>query len=147
MGAVQTTYSNTIAKGFEGEVADLALSDVLSFNSEVAGGIAFGRAVVVGTADKSCKIAQAGAFLGVSVRDITLPPSRGDVYAQGDSVAVMSKGLIWVKVTEAVNYGDAPYRANDGTFNKTAGGTNTAIANGRYESSAAANGLALLRLL
>lgn len=144
MGAVQTTYAERHTIGKLGEIADLGQSDVISREVEPTS-IAFGLAVVQGTADDQCKLGAAGSFLGISVRDTTLPVTRGDAYAQYDTAAIMRKGVIWVTAGEAVVAGDVVYRTSAGVLNKTSSG-NTLVANARWETSAASGALAKLRL-
>jgi len=142
---IQTTYLDKAPVGYVGEIADLGLSDVISRAVEGGAGIGFGLAVIQGTADEQCKLGAAGVFLGITVKDVALPKSRGDKYAQYDVAAILTKGVILVTAGEAVNAGDAVYRTAAGVLNKTSSG-NTLIANARWETSAGNGALAKLRL-
>lgn len=145
MGAVQSTYASRLSAGHVGEIADLGESNVISRDVETAGGIGWGLAVIQGTADNQCELGAAGAFLGITVRDIAVDATRGDKYAQYDCAAIINEGVIWVTAGEAVVAGDAVYRTAAGALNKTAAG-NTLIANARWETSAALGALAQIRL-
>lgn len=143
--AVQTTYASRLSNGHVGEIADLGESDVISRLVETAGGIGWGLAVVQGTADDQCKLGAGGVFLGITVRDPSVPPDNGDKYIVKDTAAIMREGVIWVTAGEAVVAGDAVYRTAAGVLNKTASG-NTLVAGARWETSAGNGDLAKLRL-
>lgn len=145
MPAIQTTYNETLDVGFVGQVSDMGLSDIISREVETAAGINFGLAVVQGTGDHQCKLGAAGVFLGITVKDVTLDAAKADKYAQYDTCAIMTRGVIFVTAGEAVVAGDAVYRTAAGVLNKTAAG-NTLIANARWETSAANGALARIRL-
>lgn len=145
MPAVQTTYNSRLSNGHVGEIADLGESDVISRDVQPSGGIAFGVAVIQGTADNQGTIGAAGLFLGISVRDPAVNAGNGDKYNQYDNAAIMRAGVIWVTAGEAVNFGDAVYRTAAGLLNKTSAG-NTLIAGARWESTVAGSALAKVRL-
>lgn len=143
--AVQSTYLEALPIGYAGQVSDFGLVDIISREVETSAGIAFGVAVIQGTADHQCKLGAAGVFLGVTVRDQSVPASNGDKFIQYDTAAIMTKGVMFVTAGEAVAAGDAVYRTAAGVLNKTSSG-NTLIANARWETSAASGALARLRL-
>lgn len=145
MPAVQTTYADNLSNGYPGMVADMGLQDVISRDVEDAAGIAFGLPVVQGTADRQCKVAAAGVFLGITIRDTTRDQRDLDKVAQRASAGILTRGVVWVTAGEAVAAGDAVYRTAAGVLNKTSSG-NTLIANARWETSAANGALAKLRL-
>lgn len=145
MPAVQTSYADVHANGYAGQVADMGLQDVISRDVEDAAGIAFGMPVIQGTADRQCKVATAGVFLGITIRDTTLDQRNADKYVQRASAAILTRGVIWVVAGEAVVAGDVVYRTAAGALNKTSS-SNTLVANARWETSAANGALAKLRL-
>lgn len=145
MPSVQTTYNATMPVGSLGQVANTELTNVISRECEGSSGIGFGLAVIQGTADHQAKVGSAGVFLGITVKDVTLDSSRSDKYAQYDTMAIMTKGVIWVTAGEDVSAGDSVYRTSTGTLNKTSA-SNTQIANARWETSASSGALALLRI-
>lgn len=150
MSFVQTTYSENMAAAVPGMPADADFS-ADSRTVETEAGIGFGLAVSQGTADKGALLGAAAAtgFVGVTIRDKgVVNASNADKYNEGDTAAVMTRGDIWVTVAAAVEAGD------DVTFSSTTGalssvaadGTNFAITGARWMTSAAQNGLAILRL-
>jgi len=129
---VQSTYSPRQRAGVVGMIADEVSSEVGSFNNETAAGIGFGLAVSIGSNDKGCVLA-GSAFLGVSVRDITLvlasidplATTYGtvDVYSEYVAVGVLTRGHIWVQANADVVGGDPLfYDTTYGTFTNSASG-------------------------
>ena len=151
MPAVQTTYSTGIRPGVEGGFATEWGSAVVTETRMVEGtaGIGFGRIVSKGTGVKGAVLGGALAdILGATVRDITLIAQAGqtvDKYQNGDNMAVMNEGDMWVVVNSAVTAGaTVTYLAADGTFAPAA--TAVAIPGSRWITSAASGGLAIARL-
>jgi hypothetical protein len=147
MPAIQTTYSATHPVAYEGMVADLGPSTVISRNIEAAA-IGFGKPVSQGTADQGAVAAQSAAtkFLGITVRDQAIDPALTDQYRVGDTAGVLTQGAIWAKAYEIVAAGDPVYFVTaTGLLGKTAT-SSTLIANARWDTSAAANGLAIIRI-
>lgn len=122
MGAVQTTYTAKMPVAVLGAVANSMTYDAVSRNIE-GGSIPFGRAVVQGTADDQVKLGAAGTFIGLTVRDVTLPPEQNDSYAAGDSAAIMVRGTMWVTAAAAVVAGAPVYRSATGTLSSALAGT------------------------
>lgn len=149
MTAVQTSYSATLAAGLEGQIASMSPSVVSTRIVEGSGGIPFGRAVTEGIAyDRGAILAQSGspdgAFVGISVRDVTLAAGDEDVYAEGANMGVLEVGDIWVKTVgaAAVHGNNASYNATTGTL----GSSGTAITNSRWMTSGADGDMCILRL-
>lgn len=143
--ALQTTYNETMAAFVEGMIPDMRTPGAdVSRNVETAAGIGFGKAVGQGTADRQIKAISTGeatVFTGVTVRDTT---QLQDSYPQYETARVRTKGPVVVAVSVAVSAGDTAYVIPaSGLFTKTASG-NTKI--GTFETSAEANGLAVLTL-
>jgi hypothetical protein len=78
-------------------------------------GIGFGLAVCQGGASDRAAILGAPSgrkFIGITAADITLPnvlPGTTDVYSNGDNMAVLVRGDIWVIAMDAVTAGEAVY--------------------------------------
>jgi hypothetical protein len=147
MPAVQTSYSERIAQAVEGQVGNETNWDADTKIVETAAGIGFGKAVSQGTSDKQIVVGGALAdFVGITIRDITLPASQNDTFAEGDEVGVLTEGDIWVKPSVEVVAGDpVHYNATTGVFTNTGG--SGPIKGARYmTSNGGANGLALVRL-
>jgi hypothetical protein len=126
-------------------VGDMSPSKVDTRICETVAGIAFGRAVSQGAAYRGAILAGA-AFVGVSVRDITLvklASQTADLYSQYDNMSVLVEGDIWVVPTVTITLGAvANYDVTTGQFN-TAG---TAIPGSRWMTAATGGNLALLRI-
>lgn len=125
MGNVQPNYNATLERGYEGQIADMRLSDVISRVCEPAS-VGFGLAVIRGTADNQVKLGAAGEFIGLSIRDVTLPAANEDVYKAGNTIGVMVKGTMFCKAIAAVSAGDPVYRTATGTLTGNVKGTRTA---------------------
>jgi hypothetical protein len=123
MAELQTTYGEDIAAGFPGMVANGETSNRISRTCEDAGGIPFGVPVYRGSGDHGCTLTPAaGAFLGISIAHSALPVVAGgtaDEYAQYESVAIMTQGVIWVTAAEAVTDGAQAYGTSAGAIDDT----------------------------
>jgi hypothetical protein len=145
MPAVQTTYNATMPAYTLGQVSRSEFSNTITRECEDAAGIAFGLPVIQGTADHQAKVGASGVFLGITVRDVTLDSTRSDKYAQYDSMAIVTQGVVAVLAGENVAAGDAVYRTSTGALNKTSSG-NTLIAGARWETTTASGAVGLVRL-
>jgi hypothetical protein len=150
MPAVQTTYVNTQAAAFLGMLANgewvtNVISRILDPASATA--VNFGDPVVQGSAEQLVLSANGntGVFRGVALRNTTLPPGNSDQYLPGNSVALLTKGVIWVNAAAAVSPGQPVYSTAAGLLTNVAT-SNTLIANAIWESATASSGLAKLRL-
>jgi hypothetical protein len=89
-------------------------------------------------------------FRGVSVHEHKMPLSDGSLgWADQDSVPVLRKGRIWVKVTAQVNEGDTAYcvladSGEEGYFTNVS--TGNIVTGGKFITAAADNALALLEI-
>lgn len=146
MPAVQTVYGGNIAPGFEGMPANMELRNTISRTIETSGGIGFGKPAYQGATEQG--IATTGSVLrGVTEVDHNVRPTAAqtDGYPQGDTVSVMTRGVIWVVVSGAVTAGAPAYLTSAGVWSATASG-NTAVPNAMFDSPAANGGLARLRI-
>jgi hypothetical protein len=112
MAELQTTYSETIAAGYPGMVANGETSNRITRTCEDAGGIPFGVPVYRGTGDHGCTRTPGGELLGISIATSALALTAGadaDVYPQYENVAILTQGVIWVTAGEAVTDGGAAY--------------------------------------
>lgn len=112
MAELQTTYSNTIAKGYPGMVASGETSNRLSRTIEDAAGIGFGVPAYRGTGDHGCTgtIGTLATFLGFTIAVAgqgLIAGQTADTYAQYDNVPILSSGPIYVNVKGAVTDGAA----------------------------------------
>lgn len=129
---VQKTYRPTLAPGVPGMIADETNAATITRVCETSTGIPFGVAVSQGSGDNGCIIG-GSAFLGVSVRDVTLaltpvdPLSDSantlDSYGEYVNVGIMTTGHIWVTAEAPVSPNDALYfDATTGLFSNSASG-------------------------
>jgi hypothetical protein len=112
MAEVQTTYSETFAKGFAGMVANGETGNRISRTVEDAGGIGFGVPCYRGTGDHGCTatVGTLATFLGWSIAHQALGLLAGqtaDEYPQYETAAIMTDGAIYIHVTGAVTDGAA----------------------------------------
>jgi hypothetical protein len=143
MAVVQSTYPVNIVAGLAGQPADMTNFVNDTKNCETVAGIGFGLAVSQGAADRGVTLGGA-AFVGISVRDVTLTSVNADKYPRYASMSVMAKGDIWAVALNGAAIGaQVLFDAATGDLGKTAG---TAIAGSRWMTAASAGGLAIARL-
>ena len=150
MPAVQSTYPSTHAAAFVGMVANGEwVTNVISriVDPASATAINFGDAVLQGGSEQLVVSANGGtgAFRGLAVRNTTLPPGNNDQYLATNSIAVLTKGVIWVTTPVAVSPGQAAYLTAAGVLTNVAS-VNAAIPNAIWDSATSGAGLAKLRL-
>lgn len=148
--AIQTAYSETQAIGARGLVANMTTYTADSLVCESAA-IGFGVVVGQGTDPRGGVLGAAAAtgFRGISVRDTTLMHNTPDQYEDGDVMAVMTRGDIWVAVGAAVTAGqDVSFVATTGVLSSAgASGSQFVIAGARWMTTQATiGGLAIVRL-
>jgi hypothetical protein len=152
--AVQTTYSENIAAARVGMIADMQEDiNLISRTVETAAGIGFGLVVDQGTDDNGIVLVSGSTTdpVGVTVRERSVNPANPDEFSQYDSARVMSKGVIWVTVTDAggVAAGDDVWMtlATGALSNADVGsGGGLQLTGCRWVSSAANGELAKLRV-
>ena len=140
----------------EGQVVDTAPADIVS--RTVAAAVGFGKIVKgsgehIVTGDVSAAtLAEIGAG-GITVRSQATGAreSTPDVYPINDTAAIMRKGVIGVKVTDAggVAAGDPVWlKKSDGTFSNADVGTGGGISlpGCRWESAGANGAIARMRV-
>ena len=144
MPEVQNTFNATHGRWIEGMVLNSEPCVVISREVETAAGIGFGKIAQRGTGDHQIKISAASPkYLGITVLDAS---KFGDAYAQNDTAAIMTKGVIVVQASVAVAQGDAVYFVpGTGVFTNSSSG-NQAIPNAVFDTSTSGAGLAAVRL-
>ena len=146
---IQTAYSNTIAVGFAGMVADGAKSNRISRTVEDAAGMAFGIAAFRGTGDHGCTATpNATKFLGIVIADAGYVPGLGgtaDTIPQYSTAGLLNEGVIFVQGSLAVNQGDLVYVTPAGVY------TNVVTANtllpAHFDGTIAAAGVVPIRVI
>ncbi|WP_420465608.1 structural cement protein Gp24 [Panacagrimonas sp.] len=145
--AVQSTYREEILEAVAGQIADMTPATLMSRTVETAAGIGFGIAVEQGTADKGCILFDGGTVLGVTVRERSLDANDPDEFAQYAEARVMTKGTVWVVCTSGCSAGDAVWvRPSNNTFQDDNSNSAVQIAGARWDTSAEAGALAIVRM-
>lgn len=141
------SYKSQQDRGVAGGIANTENSNIISRAVETDGGIEFGKPVVQGTADKTCRATKAGdtKFVGVTLLDRSVGLDKFEKFT---SARVLDRGVVWVVVAEAVKAGDpVAVTVATGEFAKTvAAATTVLMDNAVYDTSAAVGGIAQLRL-
>lgn len=156
---VQTSYTAEHAAAFEGQTADLGVKNIISRVAE-SSDIAFGRAVVRGTADNQALLPSATgqSFLGVTCMTTAWSENASDLhlYEQYREMNIINFGEIYVYTEQSVVPGDSVYFRHTadtapldvvGRFRKdTSGGDADQIIGATFETTTAAGGLARIRI-
>lgn len=143
---MQTTYNENMAVAVVGQLVDCTNRRIDSKYAE--GAIDAGDAVQIGTADEQVLTATTAVY-GVAIQHPTLTMADDTglaAYAEFDGVSVLRAGRIWVAVDGAVAidaqaYWDVAAQA----FNSTAT-DNFIVTGGRFVTSTAGAGLAILEI-
>ncbi|WP_022697919.1 structural cement protein Gp24 [Euryhalocaulis caribicus] len=146
MAVVQSTYSEAMTAAVAGHVANMELSNAITRAVEDEAGIGFGKAVFQGTADKEITATASAAFVGITVKDVTVEnDDAADEYAEGVDAAVLTQGVIWVTAGGDVEAGEAAGVAADGDFEESASGI-TMLSGVTFVDSGADGDLVRIRL-
>ena len=147
---MQTTYANVQGPAYlgmmaNGEWATNVISRVVDPAATVS--VAPGDPVLQGASEQLVVSANGGSgtFRGIAVRNATLPPTAGDLFAPTATLGVMTKGVVWVNAAAPVSPGQPAFFTPAGALTSASAG-NTAIPNAVWEGAAATPGLAKLRL-
>lgn len=110
MAELQTTYADTVAKGYPGMIANGETSNRISRTCEDAAGIGFGVPVYRGTGDHGCTatVGTLATFLGFTIANAAQALIAGqdaDEYQQYDNVAIITRGAVYLNVKGAVTDG------------------------------------------
>lgn len=147
MAVLQTTYTDQVAPGYAGMVANAETSNRITRTIKDASGIAFGKPAYEGTDDHSCSATgTAATFLGITIAHevlAQLASSTPDVFPQNASVPVMTQGVIWAIAGAAVAKRDAVYATSAGVLTNVAT-NNIALAGWVFDTSAASGALVKL---
>jgi len=161
--AVQSVYSDVQPAAVRGAPATMLNGPVISRNVETAA-IGFGLTVSQGAADKGCK-AFGGAdtqamILGITLLDRSatgfsftdgqISGQTTDSFGVGESARIAAVGSgrdVWVTATVAVEAGNPVFvRPSNNTFQPTNANSAIQIPGARFETSADASALAVVRL-
>jgi hypothetical protein len=170
---VQGTYSRTLTAGHEGMIADLQSYVVRTGYNESGAVVAFGSVVVLNTSGTQLSVKKiSGAtdtIMGIATDTHVFENSAGSIYTLASKDAnnligypdkqpinVLSKGVIWVYVNEAVPELNSDVRIRHTTASSKyagrfdvsadAGKTVKVTAGARWLSTTSGAGLALLEI-
>lgn len=159
MAITATSYGLNHDAAFTGMVADGQVANIVSKINDDTATVAYGKGVVR-SGEKGFKAAtsasEAADFVGVLVRELNRSYADGETFgAPVDRPAsVLTAGVIWVTVAEAVDVGDAAFlrvgATQTGDFAKTVGESATlsvAIPGAKFLTAATTGGLAKLSLV
>lgn len=156
MPALQTNYDTYLPIAHEGMRANLEQWNSISRTVETATGIGFGKVVVQGAGDHGVILPDAThtAFVGITIRDqaadayapLASVQYAPNLYLQNRTAGVMTFGCIYVVASVQVAVGDpAFFVPATGLITNVSTG-NIAIPRSRFDTSAAASTLAILRI-
>ena len=133
MPVLQNSYTENLAAGYPGMIANGETGNRITRSVETAAGIAFGRAVYRGSGDNGCTatVGTLATFLGFTIATSAQAPVAGqdaDEYQQFDNAAILTSGAIYVTVTGNVADGAAitVATANGALSSTAADGSNIA---------------------
>lgn len=110
MAILQNTYSEVVAKGYNGMIANGETSNRISRTVETAAGITFGQPVWRGTGDHgvTSTVGTLATFVGWTVATQGLAPSTdADEYQQYDNATILTSGAMIVTCVGNVTDGAA----------------------------------------
>lgn len=112
MPVLQNSYTDNLALGYPGMVANGETSNRISRTVEDAAGVAFGKPVYRGSGDHGCTgtVGTLATFLGFTVATSAQQPVAGqdaDEYQQYDNATILTSGAMFVTVTGNVADGAA----------------------------------------
>jgi hypothetical protein len=148
-GPVQSTYNRYLAAAQNGMPASESGWDVdtkiFEENASPAAGVGYGIVVQQGVADRGARIAGSGIVVGITIANVSNQVNVfTDKYAAGQNMGVAVRGDWWFTAEDAVVAGEAVYfNATTGVLGHSGG---TLLTNARWMTSAAAGGVAVLRI-
>lgn len=158
----QTSYSLSMGRGLEGQLADSGPHDIITM--ELPARVPFGLGVTRGSTegeavvpDATSEVSTKGLFLGVTVHTHAVESVNDGLapaYPAKSVASILKGGRILVKVEETVNAGDQAFcrfatgtGTQLGSFRKSADtATAVAVPGAYYYKGASAGGLAVLEL-
>lgn len=146
MAVLQTAYTDQVAPGYAGMVANAETSNRITRTNEDSAGLPFGRPVFRGAGDHGCTATVGAGLLGIAIAHETLGLLAGatpDAFPQYASVPIMTMGVIWVNAAVAVAKGDQAYATSAGAITNASSG-NTILTGWFFDTTTAAAGLAKL---
>lgn len=148
MPNIQSSYGLYQGQWVEGMIPDMRPRTVRTRIVETAAGIAAGKVVVKGTADKQIRVSEASRpFVGITVLDPVQVSTTAGNYPQYQAAAVIQKGPVVVNASVQVAYGDPVYYVPATGLLTNVATSNTLIPNAQWETTTAGtNQLAVVYL-
>lgn len=147
MAILQSTYTDQVAPGFPGMVANAETSNRITRTIKEGGGIGFGKPAFEGTDEHTCATTGTAAlFLGITIAHealAQLATSTADVFPTNASVPIMTQGVIWALAGATVAKRDPVYATTAGALTNVSSG-NVALTGWVFETSAASGSLVKL---
>lgn len=147
MAVLQSNYTDQVAPGYPGMVANAETQNRITRTIEDAAGIAFGKAAFRGVGDHgTVGTPTAGALLGITIAHealALLPTATADTFLQFASVPIMTQGVIWVLAGAAVADNEQAYVTPAGAFTNSAAG-NVILPGWVFDTTAASGALVKL---
>jgi hypothetical protein len=144
MAVIQATYTDQVAPGYPGMVANAETSNRITRTIEDAGGIAFGKAAFRGVGDHGITgTPTANTFMGITIAHEGLAILAGqtaDVFPTLANVPLMTLGVIWVLAGANVADGDQVYVTSAGAFTNASSG-NVILPGWFFDTTAASGSL------
>lgn len=146
--AYNEAYATEPAVAQEGQVADTSPATILSRTVDAVA-LGFGKAVQKGSKQHTV-VAASTVVTGITVRSQATGARAADpdTYPVNDTAAIMTEGAIWVKVdSTVVEEDDVTVTTATGLFGTKAVAAGViAVPGAKFETGAAANGLARIRI-
>lgn len=149
--SAQTVYEINQKKGIQGQIFDLNTVDTVTGIVE-GGDISFGVAVKRGGNDGQIQVGGGGAskLYGISARSLDRmadDPTGSTKYKATEAALVVRYGYLWVTCVNGCSKGDSVF-VNDttGVFRSATDTGFTEATNCKFETTAAAGELAVLRI-
>lgn len=148
-GPVQSTYNRYLTAAQNGMPASESGWDVdtkiFEENASPAAGVGYGIVVQQGVNDRGARIGGSGIIVGITRSNVSNIVSEfTDKYSGGQNMGVAIRGDWWFTTEAAVVAGEAVYfNAATGVLGHSGG---SLLSNARWMTSAAAGGVAVLRL-
>ena len=110
MAVLQSTFTETVAKGFPGAIANGETSNRITRTLEDSAEVGFGVPLYRGSGDHGCTatVGTLATFLGWSIASTgqgILAGQTADTYDQYDNVPIITQGAVYITVTGAVTDG------------------------------------------
>lgn len=144
MVAVQTTYTSRTVPLALGQFDNMELKNTITRTQEDATAVGYGRAMFRGTGEFGVTATPSAFLEGITVRTLHTEAST-DVFAQRESISLLTMGVIVVAASVAVTRGEQAYVTAAGLWTNVPT-ANTIVTGAKFDATVAAAGLVPLRV-